>query len=133
MCQPGSWVHTSEGRCVCMWGLCVCMCVHVCACVYMCVHVCACVCMCVCVGGWLCVPGGWFNSEKGVRARLRACMSMWGCVCVGLHVCVLFLLLAFLIVLLLSPPCVCFQVCHFCCVTDECNKATKPADATLYH
>jgi len=52
---PDLAVNDSKGVQVCVWVVCVCMCVYVCACVCayvcrcVCVTVCVCVCVCVCV------------------------------------------------------------------------------------
>lgn len=88
------------GLYVCVYGLCVCMCVWVCMCVSMCVCVYVRIgvygCMCVCVYGCVYVCG--------------VCMCVCGCVCMCVYVC--------MYVSICVYACVC--ICAYCVYVCMC-------------
>jgi len=96
-------IRVRHGVCVCTRGMCVSVCVRVCACefgfvcVRTCVSTCTCVCVrachvCVCVRAYVCVRVCLGVCACVSCACLRACVcvraSLLGCVCVRGYVCV---------------------------------------------
>ena len=90
---------------VCIFCVCVYVCVYVCVCVYMCVYVCICVYMCVyvCICVYTCV---YVCACCSLSCVLCGYMCVFVCVCV--HVCICVYMRVYV--------CKCVHMCAYVCI-----------------